>query len=126
VPLGTYYVRLRSVNAGGASPPSNEVVGVVTGTCSSAPPAPFGLAAAVSGRLVTFAWSLGGTNNGPTVFVAEAGDGPGLANLAVAGLPGTLRGLTVEAPPGTYYVRLWSANSCGTSGPSNEIVVNVP
>lgn len=123
---GTYYVRLRSVNAGGPSPPSNEVVGVVTGTCSGAPPAPFGLAAAVSGRLVTFAWSLGGTNNGPTVFVAEAGDGPGLKNVAVGGVPGSLRGFTVEAPPGTYYVRLLSANSCEFSGPSNEIVVTVP
>jgi glucose/arabinose dehydrogenase len=126
VPLGTYYVRLRSVTVGGASQPSNEVVVMVSGGCTSAPPAPFGFVASVSGQLVALAWSLSGTNNGPTAFVIEAGSAPGLADLAQAAIDGSLRGVTVGAPPRTYYVRLRSANACGTSGPSNEIVVTIP
>ena len=126
VPPGTYYVRLRSLNAAGASPPSNEIVVVVTGACTGPPPAPYGFVSSVNGQTVTLAWSLNGTNNGPTAFQIEAGNGPGLANLAVINVDGLLRGLSVVAPPGTYHVRLRGANGCGTSGPSNERVITVP
>ena len=126
VPVGIYYVRVRSVNAAGASAPSNEIVVVVTGGCTGAPPAPFGFVSSVSGQTVTLAWSVGGTNNGPTAFVIDVGSGPGLTNLAMIGIDGLLRGLTVAAPSGTYYVRLRSVNACGSSGASNEIVVTVP
>jgi hypothetical protein len=76
--------------------------------------------------MVTLAWSLGGTNDGPSSFVIDVGSGPGLTDLAMLGIDGLLRGLSVAAPSGTYYVRLRSVNGCGTSGPSNEIVVSVP
>lgn len=126
VPPGTYYARVRSVGGGGSSGPSNEIVVVVTGGCTAAPPPPFGFVATVSGSVVSLAWSLSGTANGPTQFLIEAGSGSGAANLAVIAVDGSLRGLTVQAPPGTYFVRTRSRNNCATSGPSNEIIVTVP
>ena len=126
VPAGAYYARLRSVSGGSISGPSNEIVVIVTGGCSAAPPAPFGFVATVSGQVVSLAWSLGATANGPTQFQIEAGSGPGAADLAIITVAGSLRGLVVQAPPGAYYVRLRARNGCGASGPSNEILVTVP
>jgi hypothetical protein len=126
IPVGTYFVRVRSLGSGGASIPSNEAVVVVsTGGCIGPPPAPVQLVAAVNGRIVTLAWTVAATANGPASIVIEAGSAPGLANLAVVAVDGSLRAITVEAPPGVYYVRLRGQNSCGTSGASNEIVVAV-
>jgi hypothetical protein len=116
---------VRSAGGGGISAPSNEAVVVVTGACSAAPPAPSGLVSLVSGSIVSLAWSLGGTANGPTQFQIEAGSAGGAANLAILVVDGGQRGLTVQAPAGTYYVRVRSRNSCGTSGPSNQVVVTV-
>jgi hypothetical protein len=36
-----------------------------------------------------------------------------------------LRAVVAAAPPGTYYARIRSVTACGTSAPSNEIVVTV-
>jgi hypothetical protein len=57
--------------------------------------------------------------------VIEAGGTSGAANLAVLTVDGVSRGLAVNAPPGTYFVRMRSLNACGSSGPSAEIVVTV-
>ena len=126
IPAGTYFVRVRSLGSGGASSPSNEAVVVVgSGGCTGPPPAPGQLASAVNGRIVTLAWTVAATANGPASIVLEAGSAPGLANLAVVAVDGGLRTITVEAPPGVYYVRLRGQNACGTSGASNEIFVTV-
>jgi glucose/arabinose dehydrogenase len=125
IPSGVYYARIRSVGAGGLSSPSEEITIVVGGSCRAAPPAPFGFAALVNGRDVRLVWALDATPDGPSSFVIEAGSAPGLANLAVISVDGSLREFSVSAPPGTYYVRLRARNACGTSGTSNEIVVSV-
>ncbi len=107
IPAGTYFVRVRSLGSGGASSPSNEAVVVVgSGGCTGPPPAPGQLVSAVNGRIVTLAWTVAATANGPASIVIEAGSAPGLANLAVVAVDGGLRTITVEAPPGVYYVRL--------------------
>jgi hypothetical protein len=77
---------------------------------------------ALSGRTVTVAWSLPGNQ---TMMVLEAGTGPGLSNLAIFDLAPTLTGVTASVAPGTYYVRVRARNACGTSAPSNEIVITV-
>jgi glucose/arabinose dehydrogenase len=124
IPPGTYYVRVRSVGAGGLSAPSNEAIVVVgPGGCSAPPAAPAMLAASVSNRQVTLTWT---SVQSPSVFVVEAGSASSLADLAVIELPGVVRALIVAAPAGQYYVRLRARNACGTSAPSNEIVVLVP
>ena len=126
IPAGTYFVRVRSLGSGGVSTPSNEAVVVVgSGGCTGPPPAPGQLVSAVNGRIVTLAWTVAATANGPASIVIEAGSAPGLANLAVVPIDGALRTIAVQAPPGQYYVRLRGQNACGTSAVSNEIVVIV-
>jgi glucose/arabinose dehydrogenase len=126
IPPGSYFVRVRSVAAGGVSLPSNEIVVVVgTSSCVGAPPSPTDLASTVNGRTVTLAWNVPSTADGPNTFVIEAGSATGLANLAMLFLDGSARSFSVVAPPGTYFVRLRGRNACGVGPVSNEIVVTV-
>ena len=128
VPEGTYYVRVRTLGASGTSDASNEIVVIVgdSPSCSAAPQPPAALAASVNGRVVTLTWTSSAGANAASEFRLEAGSASGLADLAVLALSGNAGFLVVQAPPGTYFVRIRGVNDCGTSGPSNEIVVSVP
>jgi hypothetical protein len=88
--------------------------------CVAPPPAPAGLSRTVSGDLVSLAWAAA---PGATDYLVYAGTLPGLANLAVLPVDGVT--LQVHAPPGVYYVHTRARNGCGTSGPSNDVVVAV-
>jgi hypothetical protein len=72
---------------------------------------------------VRLTWTPGSPLGTTVRFVLEAGSAPGLANLATfdVGLPASLA--VNGVPPGTYYVRVRSANVTGSGQPSNEIVV---
>jgi len=78
-----------------------------------------------SGGTVSFGWGASPT---ATTYVIEAGSAPGLANivanadLASAATTATFNGVG----RGTYYVTLRARNTCGTSGPSNEVALIVP
>ena len=122
VPNGTYHVRVRSANAAGASPPSNEVIVVVgQGPCPT-PPAP-SLTATVSGTSITFTWTAAAS---ATSFHLEAGSAPGLSDLfnGDIGRPPGNR-LTVTAAPGVYYVRLRARNACGLSSASADVTITI-
>lgn len=123
VPLGTYYVRARATNACGTSGPSNEVAVVLDG--STAPPQPpAGFAWAMNGRTLTMSWTPPKTGGMATGYVLEAGQSPG-GTIAV--VPTTAPGLVVpNAPSGTYYVRVRSANAAGQSATTAEATVVVP
>jgi predicted phage tail protein len=127
VPPGTYYVRIRSLSALGQSSPSDDSVVVVgtTGGCVLPPPAPLSLTSTVNGHAVTLVWSVSSSSNVASRFVIEAGSAAALADLAVISVPGSSNVLVVQAPPGTYYVRVRAVNACGSSGASNEILVSV-
>jgi hypothetical protein len=124
---GTFYVRVRSQNAGGASAASQEVVIVVgTSGCTSAPNPPTGLVAAVSGTTVTLTWSAPAAGCTPTGYVLQAGSSSGLSNLAnfSTGSPATSF-VAPGTPAGTYYLRVLAAHASGRSTASNEAVATV-
>jgi fibronectin type III domain protein len=125
VGAGTYYVRVRAVNAAGTSAPSNEAILVVGASTGAPPGAPSGLTNTVNaGGTVGFAWNA--ATGSPTTYVIEAGSQSGLANLANSDLGGTATTMTASGVgAGTYYVRVRAKNAFGISAASNEVVVSV-
>jgi hypothetical protein len=132
VPAGTYYVRIRGVDSGGAGPPSNEVQLIVTSAGGgSCPSAPLNLAV-TSGNssTVMLAWQAP-TSGAPTSYVVQAGSAPGGANLANFDTGNTALSLTASGVgAGQYYVRVYAkAASCAAptfTGPSsNEVLLTV-
>ncbi len=123
-PLGIYYVRVRASSACGVSPPSNEIAVTVNGAVPL-PAAPTGLAATVTGNVVSLAWTPPTSGGTPSGYRLEAGYAPGLANAAVA--PTTAPGLTATGvPAATYYVRVRAFNAAGLGPATPEVVVTVP
>ncbi len=88
----------------------------------SAPAAPAGLTASVAGNVVTLAWSA---PVGALEYIVEAGSAPNATNV-LNGSVGAATTVSTPAPAGRYYVRVRARNAVGTSGPSSEIIVNVP
>jgi subtilisin family serine protease len=117
IPAGTYFVRLRALNAGGGGPFSNEVTVVV------APPgAPTLNPAVVSPGSVSLSWIPG--SGTATSFLIRARLSPG--GPVIASLPVGSTGVTVPAPRGTYFVSVHGVNAVGIGPPSNQITVVVP
>jgi hypothetical protein len=78
----------------------------------------------VSAGEVTLTWTAPTTGGTPSSYVVVASASPGgplIATLPVNGL-----GLTVPAPSGTYFVRVFGVNAAGVGMASNEITVVVP
>jgi predicted phage tail protein len=122
---GTYYVRVRASTAGATGPASNEATLVVGSAGPCVPPdPPTGLRLlSASGGTVSLVWNPAGGS--PSSYIVEAGSAPGLANLANSDLGLTTVLTATGVAPGTYYVRVRARNACGTSAPSNEVVVVV-
>ncbi len=110
---GTYYVRVRAVNAGGVSGPSNEVTLVVGG----APGQPTVTSATPSGGILTVSW-LAGSGPSPTSHRLDFYSGATfLASVTAAAGTST----AIPIPPGTqgtFGVRVTALN--GTiAGPAS-------
>lgn len=118
VPPGTYFVRVRAVNAAGVSAASGQVTVVVstTASCVTPPPVPTGFTAQTGGLLAAFSWSAA---PGATGYVLDAGRASGLVEASIELGPVTI--YQTLAPAGTYFTRLRAQNACGTSGPSIEV-----
>lgn len=127
VGLGTYYVRVRAINAAGAGPVSNESILVVTGGPGiAAPGAPSGLTAKAVGLFVTISWKAPTTGGAPSSYILESGSGPGLTNIENFSTGSTATTFSADkVGVGSYYVRIRAANSGGVSAPSNEAVLVV-
>ena len=94
--------------------------------CGAAPASPSGLAHAKKGDLVTLSWTASGGAEPISTYIVEAGNSPGGSNVGVFVVPGSATIFERQAPAGTYYARVLARNGCGTSAPSNEVVVTVP
>ena len=86
------------------------------------PQAPRNLRANVVGTLVKIDWDP--VAPAPTHYVLEAATSP--LGPAIATLPlGQSTTLTVPAPPGRYWVRVFAVNQVGSSPPSAEVEIDV-
>lgn len=95
--------------------------------CNAAPAAPSGLAHDKKGDLVLLNWTAPtGGGDAVSTYVVEAGNSPGANNVGTFVTPGSATTFQRQAPAGTYYVRVFARNGCGTSAPSNEVVLTVP
>jgi hypothetical protein len=89
----------------------------------TAPGPPQTLASTVSGQFVQLNWAPP-VAGGQQEYILEAGSSSGLSNLASYTLTNTAS-FSATAPQGTYYVRARARNACGTSAPSNEVILSV-
>lgn len=91
------------------------------------PAAPANLAAMVQGTTVVLSWADDPAAGQTLRYVLDVGSAPGLSDI-VTGLDMGLQ-TSIGASgvlPGRYYARVRAGNYSGLSGPSNEVVVQVP
>jgi hypothetical protein len=118
---GTYYYVVRAYNAGGNSADTNEA-----GATVSAPAAPSGLSALVSGSNVNLTWTDNSNNeSGFQVLRSNIPSGPySLVGTTVANATGHAD----NAGSGSYYYVVRSFNGIAQSANSNEVsaIVTTP
>lgn len=111
---GTYFVRIRAVNAAGSSPASEEIP-IVVGCPRPTPVG--GLEGAVDGDLVSLSWS---PSPSPGVrYAVVASSRPAGADTVID--MGAALGLETAAPPGRYFVRVRALTPCGAFADSLEL-----
>lgn len=98
---------------------------VVAGAAATAPTAPIGLSASVSGSTVLLAWTAP-SGVAPSSYVVEAGSASGLIDLANFDTGSAAVTLSVTGvPAGSYFVRVRAKNSGGSGATSNEVLLVV-
>lgn len=95
---------------------------LVNPSCTSPFP-PVNLTASASGATLTLRWAAPPTGPRPASYSIEYGSAPGQTQMT-----GTVPGSTTTASgilpgAGTFYFRVKSVNTCGTSTASNEVMV---
>lgn len=95
--------------------------------CAAAPGAPTGFAIDKAPNLLAkLSWQPPAGAETPTSYVIEAGTGPGKNDLGTFIAPGTATAAERTGVPGTFHLRVYARNACGTSPASNEVAVTLP
>lgn len=115
---GTYYVRIVAVNAEGTSPPSNEVVVVI----SCGPGVPQNFRAIQKGTEAFLFWTPPSAG-APTGYGIQAGLGP---NQTMAAFTTPNTSMNATAGSGTYFVRLFAMSACGNGPATPDIMLSFP
>ncbi|MGE0361883.1 MAG: hypothetical protein AB7R67_14295, partial [Vicinamibacterales bacterium] len=119
-PGGSYTLRVRAVNAAGASAPSNAVTVHVPSQCSGGPQPPANFLAYRVGTTVVALWDPPTTGPAPTHFVLDV-NGAFVGSVATVG-----RSLSGPVPPGTYELAVRAQNPCGPSVATPVQTVTIP
>lgn len=94
--------------------------------CASAPDAPSALTVeALPGTSARIAWKAPTSAEMPTTYVLETGSASGQNNVATFIIPGNTTTTDRAGVPGTFFLRVYARNACGTSEPSNEVTVTL-
>ena len=121
---GTYYLRIKGINAFGTGPASPELTLIVGAGGAVTPQPPTNLLAWTAGGRLTFTWSAPTTGAVPTDYMLEAGSAVGLSNLAVVPVSG--RAFTFDpVPAGFFFLRVRSRVGGVVSVPSPDVMINV-
>lgn len=124
IPNGSYFLRVRAVNAAGVGVATPEVRVIVGPPPPSAPTLSGG---AVAAGAVSFVWTVPSAGASATGYRLVAGTAPGLSNAAAINLPATATSFAIGGvPAGTYYVRVHAHSAVGLGFASNELMVVVP
>lgn len=128
VPPGTFFIRVRGVNAAGAGAPSPELALLVGGGGVVAPSPPTELTPAILGARLSLTWRAPSQGPTPSGYLLEVGSAVGLADIAV--VPVATTSFRFDGvPPGYYFVRVRSVVGGMAGRPSGDVVMvagNVP
>jgi hypothetical protein len=94
--------------------------------CTAPPAPPTNLAYSKEGDVINGTWTAPSGENAPTTYVVEAGSQPGLNDQGTYVVPATQTNFGRKTPVGSFYVRVFARNACGTSPASNEVQFTVP
>jgi len=120
VPAGTYTLRLRAANAGGASPQSAPITLTFPVACLGAPQVPENILAYRIGNVAYVLWDPASTGPAPTSYTLNVtGNFTGSFQTSVRALSGAVSS-------GTYLLTLVASNACGNSVPSTPLSIVVP
>ena len=93
--------------------------------CSAPPSPPTGLVTTALPGKGRLEWNPSPAKDAVTTYIIEAGSSPGANNQGTFVAPSTSTSFEREAAGGTYYVRMFARNACGTSPASQEVTVTV-
>jgi Metallo-peptidase family M12B Reprolysin-like/Bacterial Ig domain len=130
-PAGTYFLRVAGRSACGVGAASSDIIAsVLTGGGGGGggvvPVAPSGLAASVSGRVISLSWTPPSTGATPTSYVVDVGTLSGSSNVGSFNTGSTATSVSGAVAPGRYFIRMRTRANTMLSAPSSELIVDVP
>ena len=120
LPIGSFYLRVRTRMGSIASGASNEVL--VHVSVAMAPSAPANLLGLVVGSTLNLAWTTTFAGGAPTNVILDVSEA--LSGSAPLGLTDTFAFAGV--PPGTYTLTVRATNAAGSSVASNPVTLTFP